>query len=257
MSVTQLILTQAAFTIKELRELSKLEGCCLRIPSSQFYSGLNDFSLDNLRKNRAKKRIFELVKSFGGAKSLVETDKTIEINFLLSPNEIHTKERRMFATSFIPQKLEVDSESVSKDNDSWKVTLESDLLIKSIGFTGEAPADQPSLFNNQRGILNHNGVGHVEDNIFTAGWIKRGATGIVGTNIVCAKQTLSSIDVELTDTLTVKQDVEELLKQKNVRFVSKEGWMRINEEEIKRGEAVGKIRSKIKSVQEMIEIAGS
>jgi adrenodoxin-NADP+ reductase len=74
-------------------------------------------------------------------------------------------------------------------------TIPADLVIVSVGYKGE-PLEgmDDKMFDHQGGVIaNNHGKVSGDNNIFAAGWIKRGPTGIIGSNITDAKDTVSSI----------------------------------------------------------------
>jgi ferredoxin--NADP+ reductase len=93
-----------------------------------------------------------------------------------------------------------------------------------------------------------------------AGWIKRGPSGIIGTNKPDSEETVQCL---VEDVVHLKpcpqpstQEFEDFLKNANVRFVTYADWQKIDVEEIRRGQAVGKPREKIADVEEMLKVAG-
>jgi adrenodoxin-NADP+ reductase len=101
--------------------------------------------------------------------------------------------------------------------------------------------------------------------LFVCGWLKRGPSGIIGTNLVDAEQTVDTMVRGQTNFPKVeqgrggggggRQGLQALLKERKIEVVDFKGWERIDAEEIRRGSAVGKPREKIISVKEMLEIA--
>ncbi len=103
--------------------------------------------------------------------------------------------------------------------------------------------------------------------MYCSGWLKRGPSGIIGTNITDAKETVASIVKDLTAGSLKRigkigegastQGLLSLLKerQKDGRVVTWKGYQKINEAEEERGARVGKPREKIDDVDEMIEVS--
>ena len=121
-------------------------------------------------------------------------------------------------------------------------------------------------FDEKRGlILNEGGrvldshdsghkVGH-----YTAGWIKRGPSGVIGTNKKDALETVTHLldDVERRPCSRPRSPapaaVEELLAERGVRYVSFEDWQAIDQAEVGRGEPHGRPRVKFVRVEEMLD----
>lgn len=94
------------------------------------------------------------------------------------------------------------------------------------------------------------------------GWLKRGPTGLIGTNLADAEETV--------DTLVATRDqlpgiisatgggaaaLQHLLEQRGVRCVGWRGWERLDAEEMKRGAVLGKVRDKVADLEEMLALA--
>ena len=98
--------------------------------------------------------------------------------------------------------------------------------------------------------------------MYAAGWVKRGPTGIIGTNITDAKETVSSIvaDVE-SGRLALKEhdeaDLSSLLKERHCNFIDWDEYKRIEAFETRKGESSqpAKPREKLVDRDEMLSIA--
>jgi adrenodoxin-NADP+ reductase len=100
----------------------------------------------------------------------------------------------------------------------------------------------------------------VDPGLYVCGWIKRGPTGIIGTNSMDADETVDSMyrDTSVQPLRTVGGGgaLRQLLRQRGVRAVSFGGWQRIDGREVADGAAVGKPREKLVSVDDMLDTAG-
>jgi adrenodoxin-NADP+ reductase len=104
--------------------------------------------------------------------------------------------------------------------------------------------------------------GATEPGLYVCGWLKRGPTGIIGTNAVDADDTVASIVEDLTsEALNTQQHkhgaagLQELLDARGAQIVDLEGWQRIDAAELAAGQAAGKVREKVVDVQEMLRLA--
>jgi ferredoxin--NADP+ reductase len=92
---------------------------------------------------------------------------------------------------------------------------------------------------------------------YTAGWIKRGPTGVIGTNKPDAAETVACMmeDLGQGTTLTPAEPepaaAERLVRERQPRCFSYADWRRLNELEVSRGRAQGRPRVKFTSVEEM------
>jgi ferredoxin--NADP+ reductase len=95
---------------------------------------------------------------------------------------------------------------------------------------------------------------------YVAGWIKRGPTGIIGTNKPCASETIDGL---LADAMAGRlapapersDDLLAMLRGRGVRVTDWGGWQRIDATEVARGTAAGKPREKMTSIDEMLAAA--
>lgn len=115
--------------------------------------------------------------------------------------------------------------------------LPAQLALVSIGYKGEAlPGTEPWFDTDLVHLRNHHG--RVDGRtaqwgaLYTAGWIKRGPTGIIGTNIPDAKDTVATILADLEDFVPKRTaattDLRQLLKDRGVQVVDWRGYRRID-----------------------------
>jgi ferredoxin--NADP+ reductase len=145
--------------------------------------------------------------------------------------------------------------------------LNVDMVFRSIGYMGEAIPGLP--FDDRRGTL-PNDQGQLLDGVdgkllnqeYTAGWIKRGPSGVIGTNKQDATETVSRLKKNWLTSPTpqpklVQHDLLNLLIEKQIQFVSFEDWKKLDKFEIEQGQQNGKSRHKICEVQEMLDLIRS
>jgi ferredoxin--NADP+ reductase len=131
-------------------------------------------------------------------------------------------------------------------------TLPAQMVLRSVGYRGEGLAGLP--FDERTGTI-PNEAGRVMDEgtplsgVYVAGWIKRGPTGVIGTNKSDASETISSLvaDAPALPKATERdpQALLKLLADRGVDVVDWEGWVGIDEAEIALGQAQGRERIKI------------
>jgi len=96
---------------------------------------------------------------------------------------------------------------------------------------------------------------------YVVGWIKRGPSGVIGTNKKDAQDTVASLLEDLDAGRMAEpaspdpDSVPTLLRERDVEFVSFGGWQAIDGAEVARGEPQGRPRVKFTRVEEMIEVA--
>lgn len=257
-------LMQSAFTIKEMRELSKVEGVKIFVYKDELADCLEDKALEAIlpAQRRHISRKIELVKSF----NLLEKDQIPEVHsginiilrFYLVPQEIICNDNKVRKMKF----------SRNKDNkcnlDNNEFLFNTDLILKSIGYRS-VNIFESLKFNEQSGTLHHtNGVNHdilgnLIHNIFCVGWAKTGPKGIVDTTLRDSFDTVESIFKAFeNDSIVHKEpDVENIKKEiesKGKLIISKSEWNKINQYEIQEGIKKGKVREKLVDLEKLFSV---
>jgi len=190
----------------------------------------------------------------------------IVLRFLASPVEIKG-EGKVESIVIGRNELVEEGGTLRAKDTGEREELECGLVLRSVGYTGIPIEGVP--FDEKRGlILNEGGrvldshdSGHKTGH-YTAGWIKRGPSGVIGTNKKDALETVQNLfeDVEGEKLLSPEKPepgaVEDLLRERGVRYVSFEDWQAINQAEVGRGEPHGRPRVKFVRVEEMLETLG-
>jgi adrenodoxin-NADP+ reductase len=267
---------QAAFTIKEVRELLQLPDVNFEpIPSELFPTNIKALE-------RPKRRIMELLQK--GSPHKPDATKSWSLDFLLSPDSLS------FSSASNPPALEavrfrrtILSEPDSPisgvaTTDAYR-SFPASTLFRSIGYAAiPIPGMEFIGCNFVNGIVQHDGFGratpigtetqlsnsHPSASIYCAGWVKRGPTGVIASTMTDAFQTAEAIVDDWKRTLTshlperagwsgVNADaVREGLKLDPVHW---DQWHKIDAAEKHMGEQHGKPREKLGSVPSMLEAA--
>ncbi|MEM7027927.1 MAG: FAD-dependent oxidoreductase [Pseudomonadota bacterium] len=252
---------QAKFTPKELREFGSLDDCDPIINKTDLI--LNTESQVELedRTNISHKKTYEHLCEFAERISDANKKRQCKFHFLLSPVEL-IGEEKLEKIVFEKNQLTGEALKQSAVGTGENIEMEAGILFRSIGYLGVAIAGVP--FNEKWGTI-ENKLGRVTDEgnhvpqLYTAGWIKRGPSGIIGTNRACSAETVSCL-LEDLDQLAMEKDkagfaaIKQQLEEKNVRFVNFKQWKQIDAVEIKNGEEKDKPREKFTRRQEMLSI---
>ena len=140
-----------------------------------------------------------------------------------------------------------------------KEKIECGILFRSIGYRGTPIKGLP--FHEQSGVIPNQG-GRIMDaeqiysGLYATGWIKRGPTGVIGTNKRDSEETVKHLLEDMNQLNPCKSPSNEalmdLLKELKIRFVSFADWEKIDAAEVERGKLVGKPREKFVTVEEML-----
>jgi ferredoxin--NADP+ reductase len=141
--------------------------------------------------------------------------------------------------------------------------LQCGILFRSVGYHGVPIPGVP--FRDDWGIIPTE-EGRVTDGdsiipgLYAAGWIKRGPSGIIGTNKPCSVATVKNLLADLPTLVPCpnrdRSAIRDYLAGKGIKAVDYGSWRKIDAAEAARGEEVGKPREKFVTVDEMLSIAG-
>ncbi len=253
---------QAAFTNPEIKELGEMEDAEPIVDPAEME--LDPASAAYLASDEADKTTkvnVETLREFS-QRTPEGKKQRIVLRFLSSPVEIKG-EGRVESIVIGRNELVEEGGTLRAKDTGEREEIECGLVLRSVGYTGVPIEGVP--FDEKRGlILNEGGrvldshdaghkVGH-----YTAGWIKRGPSGVIGTNKKDALETVQHLfaDVESQALLSPENPapdaIEQLLAEKGVRFVSFEDWQAIDQAEVGRGEPHGRPRVKFVRVDEML-----
>jgi ferredoxin--NADP+ reductase len=139
--------------------------------------------------------------------------------------------------------------------------LDASLVFRAIGYTGVALPGLP--FDERRGVI-PNESGRVTDMpaTYVAGWIKRGPSGVIGTNKKCATDTVTSLVADVDAGVLAARDlpgadeIDAELRRRQPELVDYEAWEAIDAAEKGAGEPHGRPRVKLTRVEELLDAAG-
>lgn len=249
---------QAAFTIKELREMLKLPNVETQWRRSDF-NGIDDAVIASLP--RPKKRIADLmVKSaYANSSNNTTTSKQFIPYFYRSPKQIHTASGRLNVQLITNM---VNNEEVAIATDETE-TISTDLILRSIGYKSINVTDASDNlhFDTRHGLV-HNKQGRVlrkddngyENGLYVSGWLGTGPTGVLLTtmsNSFCVAKNICD-DIQKQRINCDRKPGLEVLK-----FPSTFGWndwLKIDRYEREAGALCGKPREKVLTVAEMLKL---
>jgi ferredoxin--NADP+ reductase len=233
----------AAFTAPELRDLPKLENTDVYIDEKQIADAIERVeSLGEVEKDlrnniEAMKLIAEHSKK-GVARKL-------EIKFLSAPLEIKGNQK-VEEVVFAVNKVE-NGKAIATNE---KFSIKTGLVITAIGYDS---VEYPGIKIENGRIENI--AGHVEHNVYTTGWAKRGPTGVIGTNKSDSNDVVDLIIENLKEPKE-SEGITALLKSGH-EIIDQLGWEKINASEVISGEIAGKPRVKEVDWKRLISLGRS
>lgn len=259
---------QAAFTTPEVKELGELEDCEVYVPPEE--AELDPLSEETLSENadRATNRKVEIIQSYAEERPTSKGRKLI-LRFLVSPVEFFGDDQgHVEAMKLVKNELyRTDVGTLRPRATDEFETMPMGIVFRSIGYTGVPLPGVP--FKKSWGVI-ENDAGRVIDvesgdpvrGEYTAGWIKRGATGVIGTNKPDAAETVEAMleDVAQGNVLQPAHpqfdDAREMVTSRQPHYFSYEDWQKLDEIEVARGKEQGRPRVKFVSIDEMLEAIG-
>ena len=230
----------AAFSAPELRDLPKLENTDVYIDSEQIQEAVSRIAaLSEIEKDL--KNNLEAMKLIADhPKKGVE--RKLEIKFLAAPIEFKGN-NKIEEVVFAQNKIENGKVVSSGD----KFSIKCGLVISAIGYDS---VEYPGI-TIENGRIN-NIAGHVEHNLYTTGWAKRGPTGVIGTNKSDSTDVVELIIENLKGPKTT-EGITALLKSGH-EVIDQIAWEKINASEVISGILVGKPRVKEVDWQQLISL---
>jgi ferredoxin/flavodoxin---NADP+ reductase len=236
---------QAAFTTPELQEMGELAGADVFVDAAELEGA--EPKDTNAERNLAV--LHELA-----ARRPEGKPRRVVFKFFQSPVAI-LGEEHVEGIELVRNELDDNERAVPTGE---KETLECGLVFRSVGYRGVELPGVP--FDGRSGTI-ANESGRVGAGVYCAGWIKRGPSGVIGTN---KKDAAETVELLLADAASGKLErkpgasaagVDELLAERGVRVVEYAGWGAIDAAERAAGEQGGRPRVKFCSWDELLAAA--
>ena len=253
---------QAAWTSTELQELGELAGADVIVdPAELELDPASEAELE--AASNIVQRNVEILREFS-TRDPSGKPRVVRLRFRVSPVAI-LGEERVEAVEIVHNRLEADESGRVRavPTDEHEV-VSCGLVFRSVGYHGVGVPGTP--FDARAGTM-PNAAGRVlgEDGspipgLYCAGWIKRGPTGVIGTN---KKDATETVELLLEDARAGRipersgESIDGLLAERNVQVVTYGGWESIDAVERARGEPQGRPRVKLGTWDELLEAARS
>jgi ferredoxin/flavodoxin---NADP+ reductase len=241
---------QASWTTQELKEMGELAGADVSVDPADLEGAPQG--------DTQTERNMEVLRDFA-AREPAGKPLVVRFRFFRSPIAIHG-ETKVESIELVRNRLEEqDGRLVAVATDEHE-TIECGLVFRSVGYRGVGLPDVP--FDDKRGtILNEQGRVVGEERTYCAGWIKRGPTGIIGTNKKDAAETVTQLLADVDAGRIAHREeatpeaIETLLAERGARAVLYTHWTTIDELERAAGEKLGRPRVKLRTWDELLEAA--
>jgi ferredoxin--NADP+ reductase len=255
---------QAAFTNPEVRELGEMVDADIDIdPAEMELDELSREWLDSDDADPTNRRNVDIFTDFS-QREPEGKNKKIVMRFCRSPIEIQGDgkvERIVIGRNELQRD---DSGRLRAVDTGERETIECGMVLRSIGYKGIPIEGVP--FEEGRGLIHndggrvHDGSGEQVPGLYAVGWIKRGPSGVIGTNKKDALETVDKLfsDVEAGNVPAPelagdRSAIESLLAERKPDHVTFEGWQAIDAAEVEAGKPHGRPRVKLCKVEELVE----
>lgn len=250
---------QAAFTNPELKEFGELPGVDVIVDPADLE--LDPLSEASLAEDKTAAKNVEMLRAYA-ARGNTGAPRRIVMRFLVSPVEVIGKDGRVAAVRIERNQLfQAPDGSLRPRGTGVYETIECGMILRSVGYKGVplpgVPYDQATgTIPNRGGRVIDPATGEPAPGEYVVGWAKRGPSGVIGTNKPDAAATVALM-LEDASHLTPAPgdgDIETLLRERGVDFVSYADWKTLDTHETSQGAAQGRPRVKVTRVDEMLDI---
>ncbi|TXG61414.1 hypothetical protein EZV62_012777 [Acer yangbiense] len=267
---------QAACTTKELREVLGIKNLYVNIKEADFVKTPADE--EEMKNNRIQRRVYELLSKAAASGSSQPSSGQRELHFVFfrKPDSFLESDERSGLVSGVHVEKTVlkgvgPGKQIAVGTGEFE-DLDCGMVLKSIGYKSVPVNGLPFDHNkgvvpNIRGRVVTDPSGdptQVETGLYVCGWLKRGPTGIIATNLYCAEETVASISEDLergvlksTSSLPKagREGLLRLLDDRNVRPLSFNAWEKIDSEEKSLGSLRNKPREKLTTWEDLLKAA--
>jgi ferredoxin--NADP+ reductase len=248
---------QAPFTTLELRELGDLKGLAdvdVIVDPADF-ADISDEDLEAAGKT--VRNNIKVLRSYS-EKPPKGAKRRIVFRFRTSPIEIKGTDK---VESIVLGRNELveDNGRVAAKDTGEREEVPAQLVVRAVGYRGVLLPGLP--FDDRSGTIPHTG-GRIDgrSNEYVVGWIKRGPTGVIGSNKSDSQDTIDTLVADLAGASSPKFDTDhaeklvEWLVERQPKLVTDDHWKLINDYERSAGEPHGRPRVKLTSVAELLRI---
>jgi ferredoxin/flavodoxin---NADP+ reductase len=261
---------QAAFTNPELLELGELADADVIVDADELERALAVHDA-GAEENITSRRNVEILRSYAERPPTGRAQRIV-LRFLLSPTALvpgdsgHLGAVELARNELVADQTDPAHPQLRARATGEQETIAAGLVFRAIGYRGVALPGVP--LDERRGVIPNEG-GRVRDSErlrgeYVVGWIKRGPSGVIGTNKKDAQETVDAILADAApggDGLNAPSApdadaVERLLRERQPELVTYDGWTSIDRHERSLGESSGRPRVKLTRIEQMLRVAG-
>jgi ferredoxin--NADP+ reductase len=256
---------QAAFTNAEIKEFGELEGVDVVVDPADMM--LDAASEESLAASKIAARNVEILRGFS-ERQPSGAERRIVLQFLRSPVELLGENGHVTAVRVERNVLTPDGKGGLRATGTGEFeTVPAGLVLRSVGYRGVALPDVPFDQNacvvpNVEGRVTDVPGGAVLPGEYVVGWIKRGPSGVIGTNKADAVATVASMLADLAalpgvaDAQRDPEIIATLLRERVPNLVMLDGWRALDAHETSQGAEQGRPRVKVTRVTDMLDVIG-
>ena len=235
---------EAKFTNVELREMGRLEACVPQVAADDLPESVTGEM--SPRDRRVREKNLKTLRSFA-ERQADEMPKRVHFVFFASPVEILGGER---AEAVRFERTRVEGGRAVGTGAHFEIAC--GLVVAAVGYLSMPVDGAP--FDRRQGVV-VNDEGRVEPGLYAVGWIKRGPTGVIGTNKPDGRDAAEQILADLGEGSGKpgREGLEALLRARRRRWVDFEDWRRIEAAEIAAA-AAGAPRQKLYRREDMLAV---
>jgi ferredoxin--NADP+ reductase len=255
---------QAAFTNPELLELGELARADVIVdPSYLELDPASEAWLESEDAHTTNRKNVEIMRGYA-AREPQGKERRVVLEFLWSPVEILGTDQ-VEGLRVVRNRIEAGPDgSLKAVSTGEEKVIPCGMVVRSIGYRGIPMAGIP--FDERRGLIRNQGGRVTEEDgsprvgAYAVGWIKRGPSGVIGTNKKDAADTVAKIREDAAAGILDRErpsadEVEAFVRERVPGVIEWEGWRAIDAHEIAAGEAQGRPRVKLVRLEEMSDIA--
>lgn len=259
---------QAAFTTPEIKELGEMQDadCFVRPDEAE----LDPLSAADLEENgdRDTKRKVEVIQSYAGREPSGKS-KQLTVRFLVSPTELIGDENgRVKAMKIVKNELYLTDNGIMRPRATDVVEeIPVDIVFRSIGYRGVRIEGVPfydawGVNLNEEGRLLSEETKEPVVGMYTGGWIKRGPSGVIGTNKPDAVETVKHMLADfaagnmLQPAHPTREAATAFVGKRKADYFTYDDWLKLDALELENGTTVGRPRVKFTNVDAMKTAVG-